>query len=79
MDKELGWFTLACQIDGDGLADTVNAVDAGAGEGFGYLRQRRPKGLRILVQPYIDDSLSMGALVDAVGYGLYFGELGNAS
>ena len=77
------WAAFSCgrslgEIDDDGLADAVDAVDAAAGESFDDLVGRGLEGLGLVAGPDGADRLAVDALVDAVGYGFDFGEFGHA-
>lgn len=74
----LGAAGLAGEVKGDGLADAVDAVDAGVGEGLGDDIGRRLEGLRLVAGFNTEDSLAVDAGVNSVGYGFYFGKLGHA-
>ena len=78
MDQELGGLFVVGEVDDDGLAYAVNAVDAGVGEGFGDGLGWGFEGLGLVAGPDGADGLAVDALVDAVGYGFDFGEFGHA-
>ena len=78
MDQELGGLFVVCEVNDDGLAYAVNAVDAGVGEGFGDGFGWRLEGLGFVAGPDGEYGLAGDALVDAVGYGFDFGEFGHA-
>ena len=61
-------------IDDDGFADSVDVLDAAAGEGFDDLVGRGFEGLGLVAGLYTDKGLAVDAGVDAVGYGFDFGE-----
>ena len=56
----------------------MDAIDAAAGEDFDDLVGGRLEGLGLVAGPDGADGLAVDALVDAVGYGFDFGELGHA-
>ena len=57
VDQELGGFLLASQIDDDGFAYAMDAVDAAAGEGFDDLVGRGFEGLGLVAGPDGADGL----------------------
>ena len=67
----------ASEVEGDGLAYAVDAVDARVGEGLGDKFRRRLKGLGLVAGLDAEDGLAARAGVDSVGYGFYFGEFGH--
>lgn len=77
MDKELRGFAIAGQVDDDGLADAMNAIDTAASKGFDDLVRRGFEGLGLIAGPDGADGLTMRTVVDSVGYGLYFRKLGH--
>ena len=78
VDEELGGFFLSGEVDNDGLAYAVDAVNPAAGEDFRDLVGWRFEGLRFVAGPDGADGLAVDSFVDAVGYGLDFGEFGHA-
>jgi hypothetical protein len=74
MDEELGWLFLSGEIDDDGFAYAMNAVDAAAGEDFDDLVGWRLEGLGLVAGPDGTDGFAVDSLVDAIGYGFDFGE-----
>lgn len=79
MDEKLGLALFSVQIDNDGLADAMNALDAAAGESLDNLVGRGFEGLRLVAGPDGADGLAVDTGVDAVGDGFNFGEFGHAS
>jgi hypothetical protein len=77
VDEELRGFFLAAQIDDDGLADAVDALDAAACEELDDLVRRRFEGLGFVAGPDGADDLAVNAGVNAVSYRFDFGELGH--
>ena len=68
-------LAVTIQIDDDGFAYSVDAVDAAVGQGFDDLIGWGFEGLRLVAGPDGSDGLAVGAVVDSVSDGLYFGEL----
>jgi len=77
VDEELRALLFAAQIDDDGLANAVNALDAAACEDLDDLIGSGLEGLRLVTGPHRADGLAVDAGVDAVGYRFDFGELGH--
>ena len=78
VDQELGGFFVMGEVDDDGFAYAVDAVDAAVGEGFGDGFGRGLEGLGLVAGPDAADGLAVDALVNAVGYSFDFGEFGHA-
>jgi hypothetical protein len=81
VNEELRWLLgvagLAGEVEGDGLAYAVDAVDARVREGLGDDIGRRLEGLGLVAGFNTEDGLAVDAGVDSVGYGFYFGKLGH--
>ena len=77
VDKKLGLLLFSGQVDDDGFADAVYAVNAAASKRLDDLVGRRLEGLRLIAGPDGADGLAVDAGVDAVGYRFDFGELGH--
>ncbi len=76
--EELRGRLFAREIDDDGLANAVDAVDAAASKGLDDFVRRRFERLRLVAGPDRADGLAVNAFVDAVGDRFDFGEFGHA-
>ena len=79
MDEELSGLFASGEIDDDGLAYAMDAVDTAAGEDLDDLVGGGFEGLGLVAGPDRADGLAVDALVDAVGYRFDFGEFGHGS
>ena len=74
VDEKLSGRAVAIKVDHDGLANAVNAEDAGLGEGVDQERGRRFEGLGLVAGPDGAHNLAVYAVVDAVRDGFDFGK-----
>lgn len=79
VDEELRGFFIAGEVDDDSFADAVDSIDPASGERFNNRLRRGLEGLGLVAGPHGADGLALDARVNAVGYGLDFGEFGHGS